>query len=210
MENNNLVDSMRESILNDNISKIDSDSINDLLSKGLQSVRDINIPIVGCIIQISTSISDTMFMKKCLKFLKGISDIPKEKRYEFIGDLSVRNQEDAAELILSIINKLDHPQKIELICKLFKAKVFDEISIDDFIRLSFMIEKCPYIDLLYLREYEKPNYIPGSTELLSSAGLIEKTIYDFGGAEGGGCDKYSLTNLGKILLRLSYRYRLET
>ena len=106
MENNNLVDSMRESILNDNISKIDSDSINDLLSKGLQSVRDINIPIVGCIIQISTSISDTMFMKKCLKFLKGISDIPKEKRYEFIGDLSVRNQEDAAELILSIIKKL--------------------------------------------------------------------------------------------------------
>lgn len=201
MENNNLVESMRESILDDNISKIDSGSINDLLSKGLKSVSDINLPIVGCIIKISTSISDTMFMKKCLKFLKGISDIPKEDRYEFIGDLSARNQENAAELILSIINKLDHPQKIELICKLFKARVFKEISIDDFIRLSFMIEKCPYIDLLYLREYEEPNYIPGSTELLSSAGFIEKTIYDFGSAEDGGCDKYSLTNLGKTLLK---------
>lgn len=29
-------------------------------------------------------------------------------------------------------------------------------------------------------------------------------------SEDGECDKYSLTNLGKILLRLLYRYRLET
>lgn len=201
MKNENLTTAMTNSILDDNIGKVNSDIINGLLSKGLQSIINVELPIIGCFAQISTSISDTLFMKKCLEFLKGINDIPKKDRYRLIGDISAQNQSDAGEIILSLINKLDHPQKIQLLCKLFKAAVYNDITVDDFIRLSFMVEKCPYIDLLNLKGYIHPDYIPGCTETLLASGFIEKSIFDFGDAEGNSNDKYSLTPMGQMLLK---------
>lgn len=201
MDNKNLTTAMSQSLLDDNINKISSDIINNLLSDGIQSLVNIKLPIIGSFIHISTSISDTFFMKKCLEFLKGINDIPKEKRYELISELSRRNQIDAGEMILSLLDKLDHPQKIKLICKLFKARAYDDITTENLIRLSFMIDKCPYIDLCYLKNFIQPNYIPGCTETLLASGFIEKSTFDFGDAEGNSNDKYSLTSIGELLLK---------
>ncbi len=197
---NELSQSFIDSMVSKDIGELNIDSL-DCLSD-IKMFESLHIPFISSTLKITVSISNFLFMKKCLIFFKGINDIPQEKRYEFLGDLSVRDTNNAGEIIMSIIDRIDHPKKIELLVELFKARVNDEISIDDFIRLSFSIEKVPYNDLLTLKEKESTHFINGRLALLESAGLIYNDCTDQGGADGIPTIYYTSTDLGIHIIRI--------
>lgn len=97
---------------------------------------------------------------------------------------------------MGLVDRIDNINKEKILANLVKAKVVNEISVDDFFRLSSMLERIPYVDLVKLELYNKDYYDEdGDSELLFATGALQQSIID---AEGG--NKYVLSKLGKKLL----------
>lgn len=203
--------SISDSIKSDAISKMDESTIQKILN-GVPDVLS-EIPFVGTILKVgkaAISGSNYYFSRKVLHFLMGINDIPSKKRYEFLGEISTRGEDEAGDLILSMIDRLDNINKVAILTNLFRARVYEDLTVDDFLRLSSVLDKIPYIDLRSLIEYETPNYQSGITEILYTSGAIR--IDSIGGmdSEKNGNDQYILTDLGVKLLRFGLNLNIDS
>ena len=141
------------------------------------------------------SITDKLFAKKLICFLYGLKEIPVRKREKFIKELR-KSGEATGELILSIIDRLDHQSKTAILANLCIARIEEQISIEDFFRLVSMLERIPYVDLNRLEDYKEKFYEPGASEMLYSAGAVRQVVID-----AAGDSQYQLTKLGLKMLR---------
>lgn len=198
-ENNNLVESFENSLLSDDkkdlIATVGDTSIDAIVSNGALD----GIPILGIlngIYKVGKNVQTLRLCKKVAKFLYDANSISQSDKERFIKEYTEINKEKGTELLLNVIDKIDNINKIERLANLMKAKVNGEISIENFVRLSLVIEKLPYVDFCNLEKYKQDYSEVGTDDILLSAGVIYNSVID---ANDG--DKYKLNYIGKLLLR---------
>lgn len=202
--------SMKQSILKENFGDISIDLaesfIDNLMNDETVSVVIKEIPIIKSIYAVGKTIlglRQKSFTRKLLKFLCYTEDIPIEKREEFINSLDEKTEKKASEIILQVLDNLDHDKKVEYFANLMKAKINGHISIETFLRLSKVLQDVFYFDLIKLVNYRKDTPDRGlSTESLLSVGLIYQSVIDGGSFSDGKLvhkHMYRLTELGYAL-----------
>ncbi len=136
--------------------------------------------------------------KKILRFIFLTKETTVAEREKFLNELSAKNKESASETLLDILDKIDNINKVDVIAKLMVAKIRGEISIENFVRLSIVLQRIPYLDLEALKKYVEDFYEEGSTDVLFSAGVLSNSI--IGGGEEDG-NKYCLNSIGALMLK---------
>lgn len=201
-------------IVNDVLSSDDIKSIKriDVLNETYDGiVGAINfIPIVGGgiaagITQIRNSRASFLevdFYRKFLALIYGIQDLMPKDIKAFLNEVSSKANDYSGNVITNMINRIDNTNKAIVLSNLVRARIEGRISIDDFFRLSSMLERIPYIDLKELNKYEEPYYdASGDTELLYASGALKLASLD---ANDG--DKFALSHLGALLLEVGMNY----
>lgn len=140
------------------------------------------------------------FFRKFITFIYSL-EISDKDRIDFLKELEEKANDTSGNVMLNIIDHMDNINKQKILANLVKAKGERKISIEDFFRLTSVLERIPYVDLKQLPRYQKEYYDEdGDTELLYSTGVLRPTKYHPDG------DRYVLSPLGVKLLR----YGLET
>jgi hypothetical protein len=134
-----------------NIAEVSMDSI---LNEGV--LKD--FPIIGTLVGIwktGVTIKDYHFLRKLLLFLNESSNLSDKIRKTIIEDLEDESyQKEAGEKLIAVIDKLETGSKAKMLGKalnLFGNKI---ISKDEFWRVSYVIERLPMSDILFLKDWE--------------------------------------------------------
>lgn len=141
---NTLKDSDLQSVTTD-LAETFTDS---LLNEGL--LRD--IPIFGTIIGLTKAtlnLNERLLLKKLIYFLSKLQDIPVEKRLKLISSIenSEKHKIKVGEKLLYIIDKCDDHVTAKYVAILFSSFLNEEISYEDFLRGSTIIQKLFIHDL---------------------------------------------------------------
>lgn len=109
------------------------------------------------IIQKSASIPDKLFMHKMEKYLKGLTEIPQEKRNKYLERVGKKSLNKDSVFILNMVNRIEESSKFDILLKLFEAKMDQIIDDSMYTRLCLLVDRTMYTDLLYLIENIKDN-----------------------------------------------------
>ena len=171
---------------------IDSDAINGIPVLGfLNSVRKIN-----------NSIQDYMLAKKMYKFLYNTSNLSIAEKAGFVVDLEEVSHERAFETLFLLIDRIDNVNKIGILTNLIRSRVWGHISIEDFVRLTIVLERIPYPDLKYIKNYLENCDEPGVTEMLNAAGILYASVV-------GNDSQYKLNSIGEKFLKYGLDYEFD-
>ena len=157
------------------------------------------VPIIGAIkglYKVTKNYQTDRLMKKIHRFIFITHDTTIEERMNFISEYTEKNKEDGCEVLLALLDRLDNTNKVNILTNLMKAKIKEEISIEDFIRLCAVLERIPFSDINELQKYKEDYYENGSTDILLSAGVLSNTVID-----ANDTNKYRLNSLGVMLLK---------
>lgn len=140
------------------------------------------------------------FFRKFARFIYELNvsneEVDEQQRKKFVAEIEEVATDAAGHVIIGLVDRLDNINKEKILANLVKARVTAKISIEDFFRLSSMLERIPYVDLihldLYLDDYYDEN---GDSELLFATGVLQQSVID---EENG--NKYRLSKLGTKLL----------
>lgn len=148
---------------------------------------------------------ESEFFRKLIWFINELNDTSIEERMAFCDEISKKAKDYSGNIISSMIDRLDNINKETVLANLVKSRINGHIGIDDFFRLSSMLERIPYVDLQLLSSYTKDFYDEsGDTELLFATGALQQSVID-----SNGEDKYVLSKLGRKLLLHGLKYGNE-
>lgn len=181
------------------VSEILSDEIGKLKKESVVAVLNL-IPVVGGgAAQIAQSVMEFQqadFFRKFIVFLYGIQDISLSEREKFGEDIEKAAKDNSGSVLAGMISRIDNINKSLVLANLIKAKVDGKIDIDDFFRLSVAVERIPYTDFKYLKEFVQVNYIKGGvTELFFASGVLNLAFID------SKKNYYVLSSLGQKLFK---------
>ena len=149
---------------------------------------------------------DDEFFRKFTRYILGLTETTDKERTRFAEEIQQKAEDHPGNVIMGMVDRLDNINKEEVLAKLSVARMKGEITIEDFFRLHSLLERVPYVDLKELPKYKEPFYDKdGDTELLFATGALELVTLD----SKGGPNKYVLSRLGAMLLRLGYNIHLE-
>lgn len=178
---------------------IKEDNIKECIKKSAISLFTV-IPYVGSIVdkapEIYRGYRENEFFRKFAMVALGIQDIEQDKLKSFLDDIRNLADDYSGNVLMEMIDRLDNINKGTVLSNLILAKASNEITTEDFFRLSTILERIPYADLSKLTNYQNNYYDDtGVTELLYASGALYKSIAD---SQDG--DKYKLSTLGSKLL----------
>lgn len=137
------------------------------------------------------------FFRKFTCFIYELEELTEAQRIEFVADIEKAANDSSGNIVIGLVDRLDNINKERVLANLVKAKVTYKISIEDFFRLSFMLERIPYVDLVKLKLYLTDYYDEdGDSELLFATGVLQQSVLD-----ANDDNKYVLSRLGKKLLK---------
>ena len=143
------------------------------------------------------------FFRKFTCFICELGELTDTQRNEFVSEVEKVAEDASGNIIMGLVDRLDNINKEKILANLVIAKGKGEISIEDFFRLSSMLERIPYVDLAKLELYNQDYYDDeGDSELLFATGALQQSVID---EEDG--NKYVLSKLGRKLLK--YGLRIE-
>lgn len=205
-----LIDSVTDDNLSNALANIGEAVLDSMLESGIIQ----NIPIIDTIYRsgkIIVSIRDQFFAKKILSFLQEIKTISVDDRKKFIEELENETQQKAGETLVVLLDRLDNLEKPIVLANLFKAKVQGYITIESFLRLSFIVDRGYLPDLKKLKDFVDSNYSykENVTEILFSLGLlyptpitvIQDSLDDNPREINNSLNDYSVSNIGLDLLK---------
>lgn len=115
-----------------------------------------------------------------------------------MSEVEEKANDYSGSVIAGLIDRIDNINKAVIIANLIKARIEDYIDIEDFFRLSNVVERIPYTDFKYLKDFEKDLYLKGGiTEMLYSTGVLLQTLISGDANEG---NLYCLSDLGEKLV----------
>ena len=162
------------------------------------------IPVVGGALSVEIqSVRDSAadyqayeFFRKFTCFICELEELTDIQRNEFVSEVEKVAEDVSGNVIMGLVDRLDNINKEKILANLVIAKGKGEISIEDFFRLSSMLERIPYVDLAKLELYNQDYYDDeGDSELLFATGALQQSVID---EEDG--NKYVLSKLGRKLL----------
>ena len=163
------------------------------------------IPVVGGALSVEIqSVRDSAadyqayeFFRKFTCFICELGELTDTQRNEFVSEVEKVAEDASGNVIMGLVDRLDNINKEKILANLVVAKGKGETSMEDFFRLSSMLERIPYVDLAKLELYNQDYYDDeGDSELLFTTGALQQSVID---AEEG--NKYVLSKLGRKLLR---------
>ena len=181
------------------VSEILSDDIGKLTKESVVAALNL-IPVVGGVAaQIAQSVMEFQqadFFRKFIIFLYGIQDISLPEREKFGEEIENAAKDNSGSVLAGMISRIDNINKSLVLANLIKAKVDGKIDVDDFFRLSVAVERIPYTDFKYLKEFVMVNYIKGGvTELFFASGVLNLAFID------NKKNDYVLSSLGQKLVK---------
>lgn len=145
------------------------------------------------------------FFRKFTAFILELTDVSVGERVKFSEEVQKKAEDMSGNVILGMVDRLDNINKQKIFANLTKARIHDFISIEDYFRLSSMLERIPYVDLTLLPHYKNPYYDEsGDSELLYATGALEVHTIDYSGS-----NKYILSLLGEKLLFFGCGVKLD-
>lgn len=151
MKSKSISQSLTDTLKNDDLTNLTKDGleltidsfINDEIIKQIPFVKSI-----AAIVSTAKSITNYLFVKKIITFLKGISDIPQKKRQAMISkiDESKKYRQKVGDYLLFQINHCDDDLKAEYLSQAFRAVINEELSYGDFMRVSNVLNRLSIID----------------------------------------------------------------
>lgn len=166
-----------------------------------------SFPVMGIlhgIYKIGKNFNTARLMKKTWAFLWHTQKLTQEQKRKFLKDFSEANQERGAEVLLDIINRIENVNKIAVLCNLIKSRIAEYITIEELVRLVFILERIPISDLTKLYDYKENHYVPGESELLYASGLVYEAVLD---RDNGS--QYALSANGRQLLKFGLGIDVE-
>lgn len=147
-------------------------------------------------IQVIEDYKTAEFFRKFTTYILDLSDTTLEERAKFSKEIEDAAQDYPGNVLLGMIDRLDNINKQNILANLTKARINEHISIEDYFRLSSMLERIPYVDLKLLPLYKDSYYDEtGDTELLYATGALNLSVLD-----PNDGNKYVLSQLGTKLL----------
>jgi hypothetical protein len=173
-------------------------------------IRDIPFfGILANLIRAGQSISEELFIRKLVRFLEGLKDVPPEERQRLLEKYPDASEEQRSlgEKLLLALERLDDTAKPALLARFFAAYIREEIDYTTFTRLANALEKFnlalfPNLRWFYTRQephVETPEEIEHE---LSLAGLVLVQL-SWSGTIGGSA-RYRHSSLGKTFLRIGF------
>lgn len=160
-----------------------------------------DVPILGTIVSLvkfGFNLRDRLYFNKICKFLAEIGRTTQEQRNEFIR-VNCQNERLFEETILLILERSDRIEKTTLIGKIFKSCILGETSYEDTLRLSEMVNRVYWGDLVNI--VNEDNVDKCTQHRLSSVGLC-----DFKGVSSGrmtGGIHYSISEDCKKIIQIA-------
>lgn len=144
------------------------------------------------------------FLRKFTAFIYELGDFEDKERIKFFEELEKVTHDTSGNVMLSIIDRMDSIHKQKILANLVKAKGEGKITIEEFFRLTSVLQRIPYVDLKQLPLYETEYYNEnGDSELLYSTGVLRPAVYHQDG------DKYVLSPLGIKLMEYGLNYSVK-
>lgn len=182
------------------------------LSDGV--IRD--IPFVGTLVNLvraGQSISEELLIRKLVRFLGGLKDVPlieRQRLLEKYPDAS-EEQKDLGEKLLLALERLDDTAKPPILARFFAAYIREEIDYTTFTRLASALEKfnlalLPNLRWFYTQEGVQFETLEEITHELSLAGLV--LVQLSGSGTLGGSAGYQQSSLGKVFLRIGFDVKI--
>lgn len=210
--------SLVETVVSDNLVESLGSISEALLDSVLEDGVLQNIPFFDVLYKagkIVLDVRDKLFAKKVLKFLIELKNISQHDRLKFIKELESNTGQKAGEVLIMLLERLDHMEKPKIIANLFKAQIRGDILMDDFVRFSHCVDKGFLPDLKKLESfknmmgYGKGYYIAGTAESLYSLGLliytnkseVKDTSLFKRALFGNSNDRFQLSMMGGALLK---------
>ena len=145
------------------------------------------------------------FFRKYYRFLYELADTTVDQRHQFAEELQEKAEDSSGNVIIGIVDRMDNIHKEQFLARLTIARINGWISIEDFFRLSSMLERIPYVDLKILPYYKEPYYDEsGDTELLYATGALNRYSIN-----ANGPSLYVLSTLGEKLMRFGLGMSVE-
>ena len=200
----------------------------DFVETGIDSVLNDgvlkSIPIVGVLVGIgktAQNIHDRNLLRQTLRFINSFNSgtIKREKLEKYRSELNSDQNKAEAELgrvlILLNNNNIDL-KKSDILGKLYKAYVYEDITWEDFCELSDVVNRLFLTDLELLIQIEcgevkkTKDCVPYKAERLNSLGLIDMVIQAMifsSDPKGNDTDKaIEISELGKRLVDYGVKY----
>jgi hypothetical protein len=167
------------------------------------------IPVVNNVYnlyQAGVAIKQQLFTKKIIKFLEPLSNVSDEERQKFVEEMdqNPKKKRVFGETLLLLIDRADSLEKPLIVGSLWQHHILGNISYEDAMRLSFIVDRVYMSDLNYLTRFSSGiQSNPNIAASLQSAGLLIIAGMDGGnlGEPFSGGVLYELNEYGKMLLQ---------
>lgn len=154
------------------------------------------------------NIANMFLLKKLLRFLSGISDMTLDKRVRFSSKYIDGNENEFAEKLLIIIEKLDDLSKANILANLFRSLSDETIDINMFMRLSNALANTLIEDLLFLEKNDDKTRLEYNchSDTLLNNGYYRRSRALFPGSGDSKDFACEVTALGKKMVQCGLRY----
>ena len=191
---------------------ISSDDFSDLLAEIKELGAELSKAIkVVKIIRKSASIPDKLFMHKMERYCAGLVSIPSSKREKYASKVGKKSLNKDSVFILGVLNKIEELSKIDILVRLFEAKMDEEIDDQTYRRMMLQVDRTMYSDILFLKDNICDDSIKiASVEeenLLATGWLIFAGI-GIGTATEEGGNLYSYTQTAKQFCNVVFQSNL--
>lgn len=191
---------------------ISSDDFSDLLAEIKELGAELSKAIkVVKIIRKSASIPDKLFMHKMERYCAGLVSIPSSKREKYAAKVGKKSLNKDSVFILGVLNKIEELSKIDILVRLFEAKMDEEIDDQTYRRMMLQVDRTMYSDILFLKDNICDDLIKiASVEeenLLAKGWLIFAGI-GIGTATEEGGNLYSYTQTAKQFCNVVFQSNL--
>jgi hypothetical protein len=120
--------SLFDTLKNSDLTEIAADFGELMLDEGLSNDLVKDIPILSTLrnlYNVTTSISNYLFTKKVLKFLKGLADIPLKEREKLIERMATdeKDAHQVGETLILLLDRMNDMQKPDMLAKSFRAYI---------------------------------------------------------------------------------------
>ena len=169
--------------------------------KALDETASSAIDVYKKIKQIA-SLPTKIFMKKVELYMRGLYNISPEKRQKYLDKVGKKGLNEDSVFILGVLNKIEELSKIDILLKLFSAKMDGVIEDTAYRRFMVMTDRTLYSDLLLMKKDIKDGEFKIKNEEqegLVTSGWIAYKGQTFGeiGSDDEDLRVYSYTHFAK-------------
>jgi hypothetical protein len=198
---NNLNDAFQNTLMNDSIKNISVDYLELGIDSFVKNDFIREIPIIKSIYSLHKAIESiqTYYLtKKILRFLFQIKDVKREDINKAIYKLENEKsyKRDLGENLILIIERFETVQKSDLLGKAFKMFLKEQLTYEEFLRVSHLIDKSFINDLFKLPMIQDSIKVERiNKENLFSLGLLSLKPHD---VRAGMTGQQFMVNLNEI------------